>query len=105
MFPFWILVGGLTILLGIFNKQMLRILGLKPLSEVFTTPNIKRSSKTIEQIGRWLVITLGLCFLVQGLGAAIPQDVGYKVSSVLLGLSGLLLFMMFGIAIANWKAK
>ena len=105
MFPFWIIVGSMVILLGIFNQKMLRILGLKPLSEVFTTPNIKRSSKTIERIGRWLVITLGLCFLVQGLGAAIPQDLGYKISSALLGLSALLLFAIFGIAIVNWKAK
>lgn len=105
MFPFWIIVGSLVILLGIFNAQMLRLLGLKPLSEVFTTPNIKRSSRTIEQIGRWLVITLGLSFLVQGLGAAIPYDVGYKISSVLLGLSTLLLLAMFSIAIVNWKAK
>ncbi len=105
MFPFWIIVGSLVVLLGIFNKQMLRILGLKPLSEVFTTPNIKRSSKTIEQIGRWLVITLGLSFLVQGLGVTIPHDVGYKISLVLLGLSALLLLAMFGIAIVNWKAK
>lgn len=105
MFPFWLIVGSLIILMGIFNKQMLRLLGMKPLSEVFTTPNIKRSSRTIERIGQWLVITLGLCFLVQGLGTALPHDVGYKISSVLLGLSALFLFAMFSIAIVNWKAK
>ena len=105
MFPFWLIVGSIAILMGIFNKQMLRLLGLKPLSEVFTTPNLKHSSRTIEQIGRWLVITLGLSFFVQGLGKALPDGLGYGISSVLLGLSGLLLLAMFGIALANWKAK
>lgn len=105
MFPFWLITGITAILMGIFNKQVLRILGLKPLSEVFTTPNLKHSSKMIEQIGRWLVISFGLSFFVQGLGEALPDGVGYGISSVLLGLSVLLLLIMFGIAFVNWKAK
>jgi hypothetical protein len=105
MFPIWLIIGSLAILTGFFNKQMLRLLGLKPMSEVFTTPNLKHSSRLIEQVGRWLTITLGVSFLVQGLGEVLPDDVAYKISSVLLGLSALLLLAMFGIAIMNWKAK
>jgi len=59
----------------------------------------------IEQIGRWLVITLGISFLVEGLGGTLPNDISYKVSFPLLGLSGLMLLAMIGITIANWKAK
>jgi hypothetical protein len=105
MFPFWLIFGIVTILLGIFNRQILRLLGLKPTSEVFTTPNLKHSSRIIEKIGRWLVITLGVSFLVQGLGGALPHDISYKISFSLLGLSGLMILAIIGITIANWKAR
>ena len=105
MFPFWLIIGIVTILLGIFNRQILRLLGLKPTSEVFTTPNLKHSSRIIEKIGRWLVITLGVSFLVQGLGRVLPNDMTYKISFSLSGLSGLMLLAIIGITIANWKAR
>ena len=105
MFPFWLIIGIVTILLGIFNRQMLRLLGFQPMSEVFTTPNLKRSSRIIEQIGRWIVITLGASFLVPGLGKVLSNDMTYKISFSLLGLCGLMLLAIIGITIANWKAK
>jgi hypothetical protein len=105
MFPFWLIFGIVTILMGIFNRQILRVLGFRSMSEVLSTPNLKHSSRVVEQIGRWLVITLGASFLVQGLGGTLPSDVGYKLSFGLLGLSALLLLTMIGITIANWKAR
>ena len=105
MFPFWLILGMVTILMGIFNRQILRLLGLKPMSEVIATPNLKQSSRTIEQIGRWLVITLGVSFLVLGLGEALPNDMSNKISFSLLGLSGLMILAIIGITIANWKTK
>jgi hypothetical protein len=105
MFPFWLIVGIVTVLMGIFNKQILRLLGLKPMSEVLSTPNLKQSSRIIEQIGQWLMITLGISFLVLGLGGALPNHISEKISFSLLGLSGLMLFAIIGITIANWKAK
>ena len=75
------------------------------MSEVVVTPNLKHSSKTIEQIGRWLVITLGVSFLVLGLGGALPNNISYRISFSLLGLSGLMLLAIIGITIANWKAR
>jgi len=105
MFPIWLFLGMVVILMGIFSKQLLRLLGFKPMSEVVVTPNLKHSSKTIEQIGRWLVITLGVSFLVLGLGGALPNNMSYRISFSLLGLSGLMLLAIIGITIANWKAK
>jgi len=105
MFPFWLIVGIVIILSGIFNRQMLRLLGFKPMSEVFNTPNLKHSSRIVERIGRWLVITLGVSFLVQGLGGTLPDDINYKISFSLLGLSGLMFLAILGITIANWKAR
>jgi hypothetical protein len=105
MFPFWLIFGIVTILMGIFNRQMLRFLGFKPMSEVLTSPNLKHSSRIIEKIGRWLVITLGVSFLVQGLGRVLSSDISYKISFSLLGLSGLMLLAIIGITIANCKAQ
>ena len=105
MFPIWLILGTVTILLGIFNKQFLRLLGLKPMSEVLTVANLKHSSRAIEQIGRWLVITLGLSFFVQGLGGTLPNEVSNKILFSLLGLAGLMFLLIIGITIANWKAK
>jgi len=105
MFPFWLILGIVTILAGLLDRQISRLLGFRPLSEVLTIPNLKRSSRMVERIGRGLVITLGISFLVQGLGNALPDEVGYKISFFLLGLSGLLLLAIIGIVIVNWKAR
>lgn len=105
MHPFWLITGSLVILMGTFNKSLLHLLGLKPLSEVFTTPTLKRSSRTIEQMARWLVIVIGASFLLQGLGEALPGDLAGGISLVLLVLSCLLLIAMFAIAITAWKAR
>ena len=105
MFPFWLLLGLLLILSGIFNRQVLQFLGLKPMSEVFATPRLKRSSQVVEKLGGWLVILLGISLLVQGLGSVLPNDVSSKVTVSLLGLVGLLMVAMIGITIVTWKSK
>ena len=54
MFALWLILGAVMILMGIFNRQMLRLLGFRPASDIMISPNLKRSSKIVEQIGRWL---------------------------------------------------
>jgi len=105
VFPFWLFLGIVLLVMGLFNKQMLRWIGLKPMSEVFTTPRLKTSSRRVERIGRWLVIVLGIGFLVHGLGTALPGQVASVISSLSTGVSALLLVAMFVVAIANWKAS
>ena len=105
MFPFWLILGIVTILMGIFNRQLLQLLGYKLMSEVFTAANLKHSSRIIEQLSRWLLIILGIGFLVQGLGGTLSKDIVYKISFSLFGLSALILLAIIGITIANWKAK
>jgi hypothetical protein len=105
MFPFWIVLGTVLILAGIFNRQILGRLGLRPLSESITVPNLKHSTKSVEQIGRWLLITLGISFLVLGLGDVLPDGFSSAISYVLLGLAALMLLAMIGITIANWHAR
>ncbi len=73
MYIIWLILGIVLILMGIFNRQMTRLLGFKPMSEVFTTPNFKSSSKITEQIGRWITIILGGSFFVFGLDGANPN--------------------------------
>lgn len=105
MFPFWLVLGSIMVLLGIFNRQMLRVLRFRSASEVMTTPNLKNSSRTIEQIGRWLVIVLGVSFLVLGLGETLPREISQKIVFWLMGLSALMLLAIIGITIANWRAR
>jgi hypothetical protein len=105
MFPFWLILGIVTILIGIFNRQLLRLLGFKPASAVIVTPNLKRSSRDIEQIGRLAMITLGAAFFVVGLGDVLPGDVSNTLFFALAGLIGLMIFAMIGISILNWKAR
>jgi hypothetical protein len=105
MFPFWIVLGTVTILAGIFNRQVLGRLGFRPLSEIIASPNLKHSTKSVEQIGRWLAITLGISFLVFGLGKALPDGISSTISYLLLGLSALMLLVMIGITLVNWKAR
>lgn len=105
MFPFWLILGLLVVLLGMFNRQILRFLGIKPMSEVFTIPRLTHSSRVIEKLGRWLVIILGISFLIQGLGSLLPNGLSSEISFALLGLAGLMIVAMIGITIATWKVK
>jgi hypothetical protein len=105
MFPIWLLLGIVMVLTGVFNKQIGRFLGIRSMSEVFVIPNLKRSSQIVEKMGKWLTIVLGTSFLAYGLGTLLPQDISYKISFFLLGLSGLMILAILGITIANWRAK
>jgi hypothetical protein len=104
IFPLF--MGSLVILLALLNKQLLRFIGLKPLSEVFTTPRLQRSAKITEKLGRLLMVVFGVGFLVQGVGTQfLSSAVTYTVSITVLGLSGLIILAMFIVVLANWKAK
>ena len=105
MFPFWLILGFFLVLLGIFNRQMLRFLGIKPMSEVFTIPSLTNSSRVVEKLGRWLVILLGMSFLVQGLGSVLPNEISSRITAALLGLVGLMILAIIGITIFNWKIR
>jgi len=105
MFPIWLILGLLLILVGIFNRQLLPFLGIKPMSDLFTNPRLAREARLIEKIGRWLVIALGISFLIQGLGEVLPSNLSSTISFVLLGLIGLMILGIIGITIAHWKVR
>jgi hypothetical protein len=104
LFPLFI--GGLAILLALFNRQLLRLIGLKPPSEVFTTQRFQRSAKITETLGRLFLLVFGLGFLIQGAGGQfLSGESTYTVSIAILGAAGLILLVMFGVVLANWKAR
>jgi len=105
MFPIWLILGIVTIFMGMFSRQITERLGSKPNSEVFISSSRKHSSRILEQIGRWLTVTLGVSFLVLGFGEALPDSISQTILIILLGFAGLLLFAMIGISVANWKAR
>jgi hypothetical protein len=99
-------IGLLIILLALLNKQILRWIGIKPMSEVFTTPNFQRSARTTEKLGRLFLVVFGAGFLVQGVGPLfLSSEVTYRVSMIVAGLLGLIILAMFIVVLANWKAK
>jgi hypothetical protein len=103
---FFSFIGFLFILGALLNKQLLRWMGIKPRSEVFTIPNFQRSAKITEKLGRLLFMVLGIGFLVQGVGTQfLSSEVTYIVSIILSGLLGLIILAVFIVVLANWKAK
>ena len=109
IFPVMILlsiIGFLLILIAFLNKQLLQWIGLKPMSELFTNPNFQRSAKTTEVLGQLLLLVMGAGFLLQGAGSLfLSSKVIYIISLILLGLLGLIIVVVFGVILANWKAK
>jgi len=100
------IIGFLLILLALLNKQLLRRIGIKPMSEVFTNPNFQRSATITEKLGQLLFVVLGAGFLVQGIGSLfLSSKVTYIISITMMGLSGLIILAVFGVVLANWKAK
>jgi hypothetical protein len=100
------LIGVLIILAALLNKQLLRWIGIKPMSEVFTNPNFQRSARITEKLGRLFLVVFGAGFLVQGVGTQfLSSEVTYIVSITVLGFSGLIILSMFIVVLANWKAK
>jgi hypothetical protein len=103
IFP--LIIGGLAILLALLNKQLLRFIGLKPLSEVFMTPHFQRSAMITEKLGRLFLVVFGVGFLIQGAGPQfLSGEVTYAISLAILGLAGLIVLAMFGVVLAHWKS-
>ena len=99
-------IGFLIILLAFLNKQLLRWIGIKPMSQVFTNPKFQRSARITEKLVQLILVVFGVSFLVQGFGTQfLSSEVTYTFSIVILGLSGLIILAMFIVVFANWKAK
>jgi hypothetical protein len=99
-------IGFLIILLALLNKRLLRWMGIKPMSEVFTNPKFQRSAKITGALGRLFLVVFGVSFLVQGIGTRfLSSETTYIVSITVAGLSGLIILAMFIVVLANWRAK
>lgn len=103
VFP--LLIGAVAIVLALLDKQLLSLLGLKPLSEVFTSPRFQKSAKITEKLGRVFLVVFGIGFLAQGVGHLfLPSEVSSVISLVILGLSVLIVLVVIGIHLVYWKA-
>ncbi len=100
------LIGFLIILLALFNKQLLRWMKIRPLSEVFINPRFRQSVKVTETLGQLFLVVFGLTWLLQGVGARfLSSETANTASVIILWTSGLILFTMFIVVLANWKGK
>jgi hypothetical protein len=101
-----LIAGCLVILSALFSRQLQRLMGTKPRSEMFTNPSLQRAEKIIELLGRLLLVVFGLGFLVQGPGSLyLPARATYTLSIIIYGLAGLILLAGLGVYLASWKAK
>lgn len=99
-------IGILIILLALFNKLLLRWMKIRLMSEVFSNPKFQRSAKITERLGQIFLVLFGFSFLVQGAGARfLSSELTYTISVIVLGASGMIVFTMFIVVLANWKAK
>jgi hypothetical protein len=102
---FFTFIGFIIILLAILNKQLLRWMGIKPMSEIFTNPKFQRSARITEKLVQLFLVVFGISFLVQGVGTQfLSSEATYTVSIAIIGLSGLIILAMFIVVLANWKA-
>ena len=104
VFP--LLVGGVLILFALLNRPLLRLLKMKPMSEVFTNPRFQRSARISEELARLVLAVLGVSYLVQGLGPLfLSSAVVQSTAWVLLGLAGVVLLVGIGVNLLHWKAR
>lgn len=101
---FQLIIGSLAILAAIFNRPLFRLMGLKPLSEVYTTPRFQQSARLTDRLGRLLLAVIGIAFLIQGVGAQFLSGEAIKNIAIALGaLSGLIIVMMVAVVLRNWR--
>ncbi len=97
--------GGLVILVALMEKYIMRLLGLTPRSEIFTTPRFQYSARITEKLARVFLFLFGLGFLVQGVGYRLfSEQFADAISLAALGLSGLVVLVIFGVVLFHWKA-
>ncbi|MDZ7362290.1 MAG: hypothetical protein ONB46_16455 [candidate division KSB1 bacterium] len=90
--------------MALLDKQLPRLLDLKPLSEVFTNPRFQKSARITGTLGRVFLAIFGIGFLVQGVGHLFfSSKVTNVVSLIASGLSVLIVLGMIGIHLAYWK--
>jgi hypothetical protein len=74
-------LGVSCIPLALLNKQLLRLIGLRPLSEVFTTPRFQRSARITEKLGLLFLVIFGIGLLFQGVGTSLlPGEITHLAS-------------------------
>jgi hypothetical protein len=97
--------GALLILVGWFNQPLQRRFGIRPASELYSVPRLKRSARITEQLGRFFLILIGIFLISEGVGPRVLsiQAAGI-VSMTLVGLAGLIALAMIGVTLAHWRA-
>jgi hypothetical protein len=98
--------GGLLILLGLLNRQFMCFIGLRPQSELYTTPRYKRSARIAERLGSLFSVIMGIFFLNEGIGPQILSiQTCYYVSLVVLAFCALTLLAVLVVHLAYWNFR
>lgn len=102
---FFMFLGLLLLMGGLFMSQINRRLGLGNRSELFTNPRFQHSARLIERISSFAQVSLGLGMFLQGIGSILNIHVILNVFSFfLLGLAGIGILVILGITVRYWRA-
>jgi cation transporter-like permease len=102
IFPF--IIGGIAILLAIFGNRTLQATGLKSRSELFKNPRFQQSAEVTEWLGRLFLLAFGVGYLVEGVGGLwFSAEVVDVVSAVFLVVAVLIVLVMVGVVVFNWR--
>lgn len=102
---FWVVLGLVTLALGLFLPQFNRLMGMPPQADRFTVPKFKRTAEVNGRIARIVLILLGLGIVLNGLGPLLlPAKVVSIVAYALLALAFLGILLMIIVTTGNWRA-
>ena len=102
---FWVLVGILTIGFAFVGDRLMKRLGLRNRSQLFTVPHFQRSARTIEKASQVLLLALGLAFLSEGVAHLFLSNQAILIlNTILIGVAGITLLIMIAVTIRNWRA-
>jgi len=101
-----LLIGLLAVLLAIFYESLLRLMGLRPMRELFTIPRFQRSAHINARFARLFLFFFGIGFILQGVGPLLfSATVIETISLWLLGISILLVLGMAGVTLFFWRGS
>lgn len=102
---FWVVLGLVTLALGLFLPQFNRLMSTPPQEDRFTVPKFKRTAEVNGRIARFVLILLSLGMVLNGLGPLLlPAKVVSIVAYALLALAFLGILLMIIVTTGNWRA-
>lgn len=101
-----LILGIVALTTALFSDQIWSIFGHKPLSDMFTSPRLRRSVRINWLFARFFLTALGLGAFLQGVGGLfLTPDMLDRVAFFFLGISILLVLLMAAVIFRFWSEE